>query len=763
MLNGTSLTTTNLQLPTLNGWNNYGTYTLRNLSVAASGTARLVLNYVNPNFNLNWFQFVPTNQVTQLAGTIIGTPGSWNSSGNTITNVFDGNLNSYFDAPTNTGAWVGLDLGAGATTAVCRVQYCPRTGYEYRMPGGMIQGANVPDFSSGVVTLFTLPGTNPPSGVMSEQNFYNYTWYRYFRYLGSTGNYCNIAELKFFGQAAALTPIAPSGLSATVASSSEVDLSWVNNATNATGFSIERMNGTNGAFAQNATVSSNVVACSDRFYLAAGNQYYYRVRAFNPGGYSSYGAQVMAITLPNAQTPPSGLVVSLINAQPVLSWLPPTDAVSYNVKRGTNSGGPYTVIANTPTPIFTDNSATNASIYYYVVSYFNSAQESGDSAEASVSFPGAWYPFEGNVLDQSGNGNNGVNYAGSYIAGKVGAQAIQFNGVSTYTRIPLSIGSTNFTIAFWIRTTASGGGTNWYSGKGLVDGYVSTSVNDFGTALVTNKFALGIGNPDTTFVSAKAINDGLWHHVAATWNASSGAVQLYVDGLLDTSGSGPSGPRTSPPNLRIGSIQTGVAGGFLNGSVDDLRLYNTVLPYLALATLATSPPNAPGNLAAAAGVSQVSLNWNAATSATSYNVKRATVSGGPYSTVTSLTATNYTDFGLVGGTNYFYVVSAVNPGGEGVNSLQVSATPIAPPAFVLIANTVTNNLLLTWPAFYNGSHLLIQSNLPGQGLGMIWTDTGPVTNSVVIPLTNGSGSMFFQLRTPWTKLLENRSMPHRLE
>lgn len=599
-----------------------------------------------------------------------------------------------------------------------------------------------------MVTLFTLPNTNPATGVMTEQDFYNDTLYRYVRYLGPAGGYCNIAELKFYGQPAALTPNAPSGLSATVASSSEVDLSWLNNATNATGFSIERMSGMNGAFGQIGTVSSNTVTYSDCFYLAASNQYYYRVRAFNAGGYSAYSGQVMATTWPNAQTPPSGLVVSLVNGQPVLSWLPPADAVSYNVKRGANSGGPYELIANTAATSFTDPSATNANTYYYVVSYLNSTQESGDSEEVSVSFPGAWYPFEGNVLDESGNGNNGVNYAGSYVAGKVGAQAIQFNGVNTYARIPLSIGSTNFTMAFWVRTTASGAGPKWYSGKGLVDGYVSASVNDFGTALVTNKFALGIGNPDTTFASVKTINDGQWHHVAATWNAGSGAVQLYVDGLLDTSGLGPVGPRTATPDLRIGSIQTGIAGGFLNGSVDDLRLYNSILPYLALSTLATSPPNAPGNLAAAAGVGQVSLSWNAAASATSYLVKRATASGGPYLPVTSLTATNYTDSGLVNGTTYYYVASAVNSGGESANSLQVSATPMAPPAFVLAANTVTNALILTWPAYYNGAHLLIQSNPPSRGLGTIWVDTGPVTNSVVMPLTNGTGSMFFQLRTP---------------
>ena len=59
------------------------------------------------------------------------------------------------------------------------------------------------------------------------------------------------------------------------------------------------------------------------------------------------------------------------------------------------------------------------------------------------------------------------------------------------------------------------------------------------------------------------------------------------------------------------------------------------------------------------------MSWNASAGATSYNVKRATVCGGPYTTVVaSPTTTSYTDTGLTNGTTYYYVVSAVNCGGR---------------------------------------------------------------------------------------------------
>ncbi|MCI0539466.1 MAG: hypothetical protein L0Z50_30010, partial [Verrucomicrobiales bacterium] len=90
-----------------------------------------------------------------------------------------------------------------------------------------------------------------------------------------------------------------------------------------------------------------------------------------------------------------------------------------------------------------------------------------------------------------------------------------------------------------------------------------------------------------------------------------------------------------------------------------------------------TPPPAPTGLTATAGNAQVSLSWTASSGATSYNVKRATVNGGPYTTIASPTTTSHTDTTVVNGTTYYYVVSAVNAAGESANSNQASATPAA--------------------------------------------------------------------------------------
>ncbi len=88
-------------------------------------------------------------------------------------------------------------------------------------------------------------------------------------------------------------------------------------------------------------------------------------------------------------------------------------------------------------------------------------------------------------------------------------------------------------------------------------------------------------------------------------------------------------------------------------------------------------PAAPTGLTAAAGDGQVILAWAASPDATSYNVKRATVSGGPYTVIASnLTGLVFTNTGLSNGTTYYYVVSAGNANGESFNSTEASATPL---------------------------------------------------------------------------------------
>jgi cellulose 1,4-beta-cellobiosidase len=112
----------------------------------------------------------------------------------------------------------------------------------------------------------------------------------------------------------------------------------------------------------------------------------------------------------------------------------------------------------------------------------------------------------------------------------------------------------------------------------------------------------------------------------------------------------------------------------------------------------------PTQLTASAGNAQVSLSWNASTGAGSYDVKRATQSGGPYTTIATLVLnTTYTDSSVTNGTMYYYVVSAVNSAGTSANSNQAAAMPllpyVVPPSNVTGMSTTYNRvpaILLQW-------------------------------------------------------------------
>jgi len=92
-------------------------------------------------------------------------------------------------------------------------------------------------------------------------------------------------------------------------------------------------------------------------------------------------------------------------------------------------------------------------------------------------------------------------------------------------------------------------------------------------------------------------------------------------------------------------------------------------------------PDAPTGLKAAPGNGQVTLTWNAATGAGSYNIYRGTLSGSEGNTPyrSGVTATTFVDTGLSNGTTYYYQGSAVNSAGESVRSSETSALPVAPP------------------------------------------------------------------------------------
>jgi fibronectin type 3 domain-containing protein len=191
--------------------------------------------------------------------------------------------------------------------------------------------------------------------------------------------------------------------------------------------------------------------------------------------------------------------------------------------------------------------------------------------------------------------------------------------------------------------------------------------------------------------------------VMLSWAASSGATSYHVKRSAVSGGpytqvGAPSGASYVDASVRNGTKYFYVVAAVNSAGESANSAEASATPTAPAGALAS-----PTNLQATAGNTQVSLSWSSSTAATSYNVKRSTTSGGPYTKLSSPTAMTYIDAGLTNGTKYFYVVSAVNLSGESANSAEVSATPTAPasaPAVPANLQATAGNaqVSLTWSA-----------------------------------------------------------------
>jgi hypothetical protein len=350
-------------------------------------------------------------------------------------------------------------------------------------------------------------------------------------------------------------------------------------------------------------------------------------------------------------------------------------------------------------------------------------------------------------VDVSGNDNNGTVVGAAWIPGGRVNGCLAFNGINNYVQVTNPVDN-DFSIAFWVKTTQTAGTGQWYNGAGLVDGDSPGPANDFGTAMCGGKFVFGVGNPDTTLFSTTSINDGAWHQCVATRQQALGTMKVYVDGILQAAGTGSKNTLNSSARLLFGAISSG--GGYFNGNLDEIKIFSRTLSSNEVAALyfnnISPPPAAPAGLTVKAANAQVQLSWWDASIATSYNVKRSLISGGPYITLTNVTTTSYADTNVASNRTYYYVVSGVNAFGEGANSAEASGSPSALVVW-LKADAITD---LT-----NGAKVSTWTDLSGNGYNAIQTlsQNQPtfVTNAMNgLPVVrfNSTGSNFLWFYRP---------------
>ncbi len=197
--------------------------------------------------------------------------------------------------------------------------------------------------------------------------------------------------------------------------------------------------------------------------------------------------------------------------------------------------------------------------------------------------PVAYYPFNGNANDESGNGNNGaVSGGGTFTTDRFGNPNSAFSSTTTsYIDIPESVSldlQSAFTLSAWFKMEQV---THAYSAlisKDYSTGY-SIGIDSGGSGVcpapsgVVRNMRIMVANQNTYFNSDFSCNT--WYHVAVTYDDNTNQAQLYVNGsLVDTQ------TVTASPNINSYSLGIGRDMRFLDkfvGVIDDVRIYNRVL------------------------------------------------------------------------------------------------------------------------------------------------------------------------------------------
>ena len=344
------------------------------------------------------------------------------------------------------------------------------------------------------------------------------------------------------------------------------------------------------------------------------------------------------------------------------------------------------------------------------------------------------------AVSTTGIGNR-VMTSGSLSSGNT----LIFNGTNESVSVNSTLGNFGtgiFTIEAWIRTSSATQVA--VASKRNSPGFGNFIELSVSAGQVFFEVDGGSSADYTGLASNLTVNDGRWHHIAGVKSAST--LTIYIDGVLDASGSFAGSPDVSnAANFIIGA--TGVPAAYFNGNIDEVRVYNTNLSLAQIqADMLSFASALPGNLkayynfdassgttltdrseggntgtlinspnwvesyamvvptaTAATGVAVTSFtaNWTAPAIGTVDNNYRLDVSTSATfsSFVTgynglSVAGTSRSVTGLINGTPYYYRVRADKSSvpGQGCYSAKITATPISTNANLSALTTTAGTL-----------------------------------------------------------------------
>ncbi len=453
-------------------------------------------------------------------------------------------------------------------------------------------------------------------------------------------------------------PTTPTGLTATAASSSQINLSWTAS-TSSCSITYNVFSSTTSGFTPSSTnqIASGVTGTTfSNTGLAASTTYYYVVQAQDSAGdLSGTSTQASATTQPSssctaAPTAPSGLGATATSSSQInLSWTASTAgsgcSITYSVFRSTTSGftasSANQIATGVTTTTYSSTGLAASTTYYYLVESVDSSGTSAASNQATATTQAASSvtqliaidsgsttavsPF---VADEDFTGGAAQDFVNtintSEVVNPAPAAVYQTGrfGNFTYTIGGFTAGSSQTVRLHFAETYWTGVGQRVFN----------VSIN--GTQVLTN-----------------------FDIIAASGGENIAVIEQFTE------------PANASGQYVI-QFTTVTDNALVSGIEIDTPI-------------TCSTPTAPSALTAtAASATQINLSWAAGTSSSycsvMYNVFRSTTSGFTPSSSNQIASgkfgTTYTDSGLTASTTYYYLVESTNSGGTSAASNQATAT-----------------------------------------------------------------------------------------
>lgn len=484
-----------------------------------------------------------------------------------------------------------------------------------------------------------------------------------------------IMQVAAFKVADVTAPTAPTALTGTVASATQINLSWTASTDNigVTAYKVERCQGAScSSFAQITSVSGTTYNDTP---LAPSTSYSYRVRATDAAGnLSAYSSTVTKVTSADTTAPtvPTGFTATTASATQVnLSWTASTDNVgvtAYRVERCQGAScSTFAQIASVTTgTTFNDTPLSPTTSYSYRIRAADAASNLSGYSTTSTAVTSAdtTPPSAPTGLGATAASATQINLSWTAATDNVGvtgyrvercqgascssfAQIATLAAVTTYSDTPLS---PTASYSYRVRAVDAAGNLGAYSGTG-------TAVTPADTTAPSAPTGLGATAASATQINLSwtASTDNVGVTAYRVERCQGASCSSYAQIASVTTGTTYSDTPLSPSTSYSYRVRAADAAGNLSG-------------YSGTSTASTpadtTAPSAPTGLGASAtSSSQINLSWTASTDnvgVTQYLVEQCQgVSCSTFAQIATVTTgTTYSATGLVASTSYSYRLRA---------------------------------------------------------------------------------------------------------